>query len=75
MPALAVAAGVGGGVLGGRAAVGGLFFSTMPAVSPTVARMGNVFVVVASVAFGHSVILNKELIVFELPIMEQALLH
>ncbi len=75
MLALAVAAGVGGGVLGGGAAVGGMFFSTMPAVSPTFALVGSVSIVVASVALGHSAVLNEELAVFELPIVEQALLH
>ncbi len=75
MLALADGAGVGGGVLGGGAAVRGIFFSTMPAVFPTFASMGSVTVVVASVALGHSAVLNEELTVFELPIMEQALLH
>ncbi len=75
MLALAVAAGVGGVVLGGGAVVGGMFLSTMLAVSATFARMGSVSVVVASVALGHSAVLNEELTVFELPIVEQALLH
>jgi hypothetical protein len=52
-----------------------MFFSTMPAVSPTFARVGSVSVVVASVALGHSAVLNEELTVFELPVVEQALLH
>jgi hypothetical protein len=72
---LAVAAGVGGGVLRSGAAVGGMFFGTMPAVSPAFARMGSVSVVVAFVALGHSAVLNEELTVFELPVVEQALLH
>ncbi len=75
MLALPVAAGVGGRVLESGAAVGGMFFSTMPAVSPTFARMGSVSVVVASVALGRSAVLNEDLTIFELPIMEQALLH
>ncbi len=75
MLTLAVAAGVGGRILRGGAAVGGMFFSTMPAVSLTFVRMGSVSVVVASVVLGHSAVLNEELTVFELPVVEQALLH
>ncbi len=75
MLALAVAAGVSGRVIVGRAAIRSMFFSTMPAVSPTFARVGSVFVTVTSVALGHGAVLNEELTVFELPIMEQALLH
>jgi hypothetical protein len=73
--ALAVTAGVGGRILRGGAAVGGMFFSTMPAVSLTFARMGSVSVVVASAALGHSAVLNEELTVIELPVVEQALLR
>ncbi len=74
MLTLAVSAGVSGRVLRGGAAVR-VFFSTMLAVSPTFPRMGSVSVVVASVAMGHSAVLNEELTVFELPVVEQALLH
>jgi hypothetical protein len=73
--ALAVAAEVGGGVLGGRAAVGGMFFSTMPAVSPTFARVCSVSVTVTLVALSHSAVLYKKFTVFDLPVMEQALLY
>jgi hypothetical protein len=73
--ALAVAAGVSGRVIVGRAAIRSMFFSTMPAVSPTFARVGSVSVTVTSVALGHGAVLNEELTVFELPVMEQALLH
>ncbi len=52
-----------------------MFFSEMPAVSPTFARMGSVSVVVASVALGHSAVLNEELTVSKLPVIEHALLH
>jgi hypothetical protein len=50
-------------------------FSTVPTVSLTFAHMDSVSVVVASVALGHSAVLNEELTVFELPVVEQALLH
>ncbi len=49
MLTLTVAAGVSGGVLRGGAPVGCIFFNTMPAVSPTSARMGSVSVMVAPV--------------------------
>ncbi len=75
MLTLAVAAVVDGGVHSGEAAVGGMFFRTMPAVSLTFARVGSVSVVLASVALGQSAVLNEELTVFELPIVEQALLR
>ncbi len=75
MLTLAVAAGVSGGVLGGGAAVGGMFFSTMPTVSPTFARVGSVSVMVTSVALGQGAVLYEQLTVSELPIVEQALLH
>ncbi len=75
MLALAVAAEVGGGVFRGGASIGGMFFSKMLAVSPTFARVGSVSVIVTSVALGHGAVLNEELTVFELPIVEQALLH
>jgi hypothetical protein len=73
--ALAVAAGVNGRVLTGEAAAGGMFFSTIPAASHTFVRMGSVSIVVASVALGHSAVINDELTVFMLSIVEQALLH
>jgi hypothetical protein len=72
---LIVATGVDGRVLGGGAAVRGMFFSTMPAVSPTFTRMGSVSIVIASVALGHSAVHNEEPTAFELPIVEQAHLH
>ncbi len=75
MLALAAAAGVGGRILRGRAAVRGMFFSEMPAVSLTFARMSSLSVVVASVALGHSAVLNEELTVSKLPVIEHALLH
>jgi hypothetical protein len=72
---LAFAAGVSGGVHGGETAVGGMFFSTMPAVSPTIARVGSLSVIVTLVALGPCEVLNEELTVFELLVMEQALLN
>ncbi len=75
MLALVVAAGVSGRVIVGRAAVRSMFFSTMPAVSPTFARVGRVSVTVTSVTLGHGAVINEELTVFELTVMEQALLH
>ncbi len=75
MLALAVAARVDGRVLIGGAAVKGMFLSTMPAVFPMFARKGSVSLMVASVALGHGTVLNEELTVFELPVVEQALLH
>ncbi len=47
----------------------------MTAVSPTFEHLGSVFVVVASVALGHSAVTNEEVTVFEHPILEEALLH
>jgi hypothetical protein len=73
--ALAIAAGVGGRVFRSGAAVVGMFFSTMPTVFPTFARLCSVSIIVALVALGQGTVLNTELTVFELPIMEQALLH
>ncbi len=52
MLALAVAARVGGKVLRGGAAVEGMFFIRMSAVSTTLARVGSVSVVVTLVALG-----------------------
>jgi hypothetical protein len=52
-----------------------MFFSTMPAVSPTFARVGSVSITVASEALGQGAVLNEELTVLKLPIVEQALLH
>ncbi len=75
MLALAVAAGVSGRDFVGGAAVRSMFFSTMPAVSPTSARAGGLSLTVTLVALGHGAVLNEELTVFELPVMEQALLH
>ncbi len=75
MLALAVAAGVSGKVFVGGAAVRSMFFSTMPAVSPTFACVSSVFVTVTLVALGHGAVLNEVLTVFELPVVEQALLH
>ncbi len=75
MSTLAVAAGVGRWALGSGAAVGGMFFSTMLAVSLTFACLCSVSIMVASVALCHGAVLNKELTVFELPVMEQAFLH
>ncbi len=74
MVALAVTAGVSSGILRGGEAVSSMFFSTMLAVSPTFARVSCMSIVVASVASGHSAVFNEELIVFELPVVEQALL-
>ncbi len=47
----------------------------MPAVFPTFACLSSVSVVVASIALGHSAVLNEVLTVFELPVVEQAFLH
>ncbi len=58
MLALAVQARVSGKVLRGGAAVGGMFFSTMPAGSPIFACMGSVSVVIASLPLGHNAVLN-----------------
>jgi hypothetical protein len=44
--AIVVAAGVSGIVFVSGAAIGGMFFSTMPAVSPTFADLGNVSVTI-----------------------------
>jgi hypothetical protein len=52
-----------------------MFISTMPAVSPTFALVSSVSISVASVVFIHNAILNEDLTVFELPVIEQALLH
>jgi hypothetical protein len=52
-----------------------MFFSTMLAISPTIARISSMSIVVAPVALGHDAVLNEGLTVFELPIVEQALLH
>ncbi len=70
MHALALAAGVSGRVYVGGAAVRSMFFSTMPAVSTTSARVGSVSVTVTSVALGHGAVLNDELTVLKLPVME-----
>ncbi len=59
----------------GRAAIGSMLFSTVPAVSPTLARISSVSVMVPSVALGHRAVLNEKPTVFELPVMEHALLH
>ncbi len=75
MLALAVAVEGCGRVLRGRAAVRGVFFSTMPAVSPSFAHLGSMSVMVASIALGQGAVLNEELTVLELPVMKQALLH
>ncbi len=66
---------MGGRVFVGGAAVGGMFFGTMPAVSPTFACVGSVSIPVASEALGQSAVLNEELTLLKLPIVEQALLH
>ncbi len=75
MLTLPVAEGVSGGILGGKRAVRGMFFSTLPAVSSTIARVGSVSVTVTLVTLGQSAVINEELTVFELPVMEEALLH
>jgi hypothetical protein len=62
-------------VLVSGAAVRIMFLSTMPAVSPTVARVGSVSITVLSVALSQGAVLNEEHTVFELPVVEQALLH
>jgi hypothetical protein len=54
------------------AAVGDMYFSTMPIVSPTLAHLGSMSVAVASEALSHGAVLIQELTVYELPIMEHA---
>ncbi len=75
MLALAVAARVVGRVFVGGAAVRGISFSSMPAVSPSFARVCSVFVTVASLALSQGAVFNEEPTVLERPVMEQALLH
>ncbi len=75
MLAHAVAAGIGSRVFVGGAAVGGMFFSTIPTVSATFARVCSVSVTVESVALSHGAVLNEELTILELPNVEQTLLH
>ncbi len=75
MLAHAVAAEVGGGVLRGGAAVWGMFLSIMLTVSLTFTGVGSVSITGTLVALGHGSVLNKELIVLELSVVEQALLH
>ncbi len=59
---------MGGRVFVGGAAVGGMFLCTMPAVSPTFARVGSASMTVATVALGQGAVLNEELTVFKFPL-------
>ncbi len=75
MLALAVAARASSRVFRGGAAVGGMFFSTMPTVYLTFACFSSVFITIASIRLSGGADLIDELKVFKFLVVRQALPH